>query len=112
MSNQQIKSEAFRQAALKSESYRIIGLIVLLIALVAYVVARGYALGMWRLMAAETLLLVLALACEAIVLAVVKHAVSENRDVPDWIWLFNLLVETQLATLALFVLIRNQTLDP
>ncbi len=112
MNKEQIKSEAFRQASLKSESYRIIGIIVLLSALVLYTVARGLALGHWRLLAAETLLLLLAIAYEAYVLSGVRQALREKRDVPPATWLLNVFVETQIPTLALFVLIRNQTMSP
>ncbi len=112
MSKQQIESEAFRQATLKSESYRIMGLIALLIALAIYVIVRGFALGLWRVMAAETLLLALSIAYEVYLLLVVKWAISQNKDVPSGTWLINVLVETQIPTLALFILIRNQTLDP
>jgi serine phosphatase RsbU (regulator of sigma subunit) len=112
MKTEQIKSEAFRKATLTSESYRIIGLLTLLVALVVYTFARGLALEQWRLLAAQALLLLLAIAYEGYVLSAVKLALRENRDVPPATWLLNVLVETQIPTLALVVLIRNQTLNP
>ena len=112
MSEKPIESEAFRQAALKSESYRIIGLIVLLGAMVIFIIARGLSLGLWRLLAAEMLLLVLAVGYEAFMLTTVRKALGEKRDVPPATWLLNVFVETQIPTLMLFVLIRNQTINP
>jgi serine phosphatase RsbU (regulator of sigma subunit) len=112
MSEQRIKSEAFRQAALKSESYRVLGLLFVLGALLIYTIARGYALGLWRLLAAETLLLLLAIAYEAYLLKLVKKAIREKGEVGFATFIVNLLVETQIPTLALFIMIRNQTLSP
>jgi serine phosphatase RsbU (regulator of sigma subunit) len=112
MAENHIKSEAFRNASLESESYRIIGLIVLLGALVLYTIGRGFALGLWRVLAAQTLLLLLAIAYEVYILSVVKRALRGKSDVPPATWLLNVFVETQIPTLALFVMIRNQTLSP
>src|SRR5205809_5786103 len=103
MGENHIKSEAFRNASLESESYRIIGLIVLLGGLVLYTIGRGFTLGLWRVLAAQTLLLLLAIAYEGYILSVVKRALREKSDVPPATWLLNVFVETQIPTLALFV---------
>ena len=112
MSEKQIESGAFRQAALKSESYRIIGLIVLLGVMMLYVIARGTALQLWRVLIVETLLLALAIGYEVYLLSIVKRALREKRDVPPTTWMVNVFIETQIPTLMLFVLVRNQTISP
>jgi serine phosphatase RsbU (regulator of sigma subunit) len=113
MSEKQIESKAFQRAVLKSESYRIFGLLVLLGVLLVFTVARTLAVGNLRLLAAETLLLALAIAYEAWMLKIVKRALeNEERDISPSMRLLNLIIETQIPTLALIVLIRNQLMNP
>jgi len=75
MSTQSIQSEAFRRASLKSESYRIIGLLCALGALLVFVIARNLLAGELRLLITQSLLFLFALGGEALMLAVVKRAV-------------------------------------
>ena len=112
MSPGHIESEAFRRAALRSEAYRIEGLLCLLGALMLYVLARGLAAGQMRLLLAEALLVSLAVAYEALMLFVVRRALRRGEDAPRGVWALNVLVETQLPTLALFLLIRSQLMSP
>lgn len=107
-----IESRAFQRAALKSESRRITGLLVLLGALLLYTIVRGLAVGQLRLLLAGTLLLALAIAYEAFMLFVVKGALLREKDVPQAVWMLNVLIETQIPTLALFLLIRSQLMNP
>jgi serine phosphatase RsbU (regulator of sigma subunit) len=107
-----IESDAFRRAALASESYRIEGLLCLLAALMLYTLARGLATGQFRLLLAQALLLALALAYEAFMLAVVKGALRRGRGVPKATWVINVLIETQIPTVALLLLSRNQATSP
>ena len=82
MNTQSIQSEAFRRAALKSESYRIIGLLCVLGAVLVFAIVRDLVAGEFRLLVTQILLLSFAVAGEALVLAVVKRAIRLNRDVP------------------------------
>jgi serine phosphatase RsbU (regulator of sigma subunit) len=108
----QIESGAFRRAALKSESYRVLGLLCLLGVLTLYTVVRGVSSGQFRLLLAQTVLLALSLAYEACMLAVVKGAPRKGREVSPATWALNVLIETQIPTAALFLLIRSQSMSP
>jgi serine phosphatase RsbU (regulator of sigma subunit) len=109
---EQLESRAFQRAALKSESYRILGLLGLLGALMLYAIARGLAALQFRLLLAETLLLTLAICYEALMLRVVKGALQRERDVTRVIWVLNVLLETQIPTIALFLLIKSGLMSP
>src|SRR6185436_13542726 len=112
MSTQSIQSEAFRRASLKSESYRIIGLLCALGALLVFVIARNLLAGELRLLITQSLLFLFALGGEALMLAVVKRAVRLERDVPSVVWVLNVLMESLFPTLGLLVLIESQYIDP
>lgn len=104
----QIESRAFRRAALESESRRIVGLLCLLGALTVYTVARGHAAGRLWLLIAETLLLALAVGYECYMLAAVRGALRGGGEVPAAMRVLNVLVETQIPTVALFLLIESR----
>jgi serine phosphatase RsbU (regulator of sigma subunit) len=112
MSEQDIKSEAFQLAALKSEWYRIVGLLCLLGTLIVYAVARALAAGDLRLLVAQALVLAFAVAYEILMLAIVRRALKRRTGVSERIWLLNVLVETQLPTIALFLLIESKFMGP
>jgi serine phosphatase RsbU (regulator of sigma subunit) len=112
MKPQSIQSDAFRRAALKSESYRLIGLLCVLCALIIFAIARDLVTGEFRLLVSQTLFFSFALAGEALVLAIVKRAVRLGRDVHPAVWVLNVLMESSLPTLGLFLLIESQYLGP
>ncbi len=112
MNTQSIQSEAFRRASLKSESYRIIGLLCVLGALFVIVIARDLMAGEFRLLVTQTLLLVFALAGEVLMLWVVKKAIRLDHDVPPAVWVINVLMESSFPTLGLLLLIEGQYFDP
>ena len=98
-----IKFEAFQLAALKSERYRIVGLLCLLGALMVYAIARGLLAGELRLRLAQTFVLILVIAYEAMMLLIVRRALKRGRQVPGRIWVLNVLIETQLPTITLLL---------
>ena len=112
MGVRRIESWAFQRAALESESRRILGLLCLLGALALYTLARGLAVGEFRLLLAQTLLLALALAYEGFMLAVVRGALRSLRDVSPAVWALNVFVETQIPTAALFLLLDSRLMSP
>jgi serine phosphatase RsbU (regulator of sigma subunit) len=107
-----IESKAFQRAALDSESFRVLRLLCLLGALVLYAIASGLAAGEFRLLLAQTMVLALAFVYEAFMLAVVKRALREERDVPPVMWMPDIFIETQLPTVALFLLMKSPSMDP
>ena len=112
MASDAIQSKAFQQAALRSEDLRIKGLLVLLGILFVYGVVRSLGLGSVRLLVANVLIVLLAIGYEVFMLRYLRRAQTEGRDVPSFVWIVNVLVETQIPTLALVVLIRNQAMPP
>jgi hypothetical protein len=112
MNTHSIQSEAFRRASLKSESYRIIGLLIVLCAVLAFAIARDVVTGEFRLLVTQALLLFFAMVGEALTLLIVKRAIRLGRDVPSAVWVLNVLMESLFPTLGLLVLIRSQYLDP
>lgn len=112
MSVEKIESKAFQRAALNSESLRILGLLALLGALLLYATVSGLAAGQLRLLLAQTLVLALAIAYEAFMLTVVERALRQGREVASVMWLPAVVIETQLPTMALFLLTKTPTNSP
>jgi serine phosphatase RsbU (regulator of sigma subunit) len=112
MSFQKIESEAFQRAELKSESHRITGLLVLLGALMFYVILRGSVTGEYRLLAAQMAVLIAAAAYEVAMLATVKRALKNETEVSLGIVMLNVLIETQLPTIAIVLLIKSGLVEP
>lgn len=107
-----IESDAFRRATLESESHRIVGLLCLLGVLTVYAVARGHAAGRLWLLVAQTVLLALAIGYEAFMLATVRAALRGGGDIAPTARVLNVLLETQLPTVALFLLVESGLLNP
>jgi serine phosphatase RsbU (regulator of sigma subunit) len=112
MSYDNIHSHAFYRATLNSEWYRIAGLLGVLGALLLYAVTRAVWVGGYKLLWAQTFVLVLVNAHEIVVLRAVKRALDTDRDVPPATWAINVLVESQLPTLALFLLLVSHWMNP
>lgn len=107
-----IHSKAFQCAALKSESHRVIGLLFLLGAVMLFVIGRGLATGDFRLLVTQVFVLALVIAHEAIMLRAVRGALQRAIEVPPATWALNVLIESQIPTAALFLLMANQWLTP
>ncbi|MBV9959203.1 MAG: PP2C family protein-serine/threonine phosphatase [Acidobacteria bacterium] len=113
MSLKQIESGAFQLAALKSESYRIVGLLGLLGALLLYTLVRGLAGLHLRLLLAETLLLGFAITYKVGKLVVIRKALRRGAPVPQTAWaIVGILIETQIPTITLFLLIESGLMNP
>jgi serine phosphatase RsbU (regulator of sigma subunit) len=106
------KSEAFTQAVLKSESYRITALLGLVGILIAFSIVQFVLLGHLRLFIAQILLGIVVFAFEFRALSVVKRARKNGDSVGTLSWIINLVAETQIPTLLLIILIRNQYMGP
>src|ERR1700752_5207598 len=106
------RSRAFERASLKSESYRIVALLCVLGALLVFAVARGVATQNYLLSAAQAVVLALAIAHEAVMLRAVRSALRDDAGVLPELWVFNVLIESQLPTVALLVLLLAQWMTP
>jgi serine phosphatase RsbU (regulator of sigma subunit) len=109
---EQIESDAFYRATLNSEWYRIVGLLVVLGALMVYTIARGIMVGGFRLLWVQTAILTLVIAHEVRVLRAVRRALQSDKDIPTATWVVNVVVESQLPTLALFLLLASKWMTP
>ena len=112
MSADEIRSKAFSRAALKSESYRTLGVLVFLAALVIYGVVRGIVSQQFRLLLVTILIALVAVAYEWYMFSRVNAAIRDEKELPKLIWLVNVLIETQIPTLVLFLLIRSKIVSP
>jgi serine phosphatase RsbU (regulator of sigma subunit) len=107
-----LRSRAFERASLKSESYRIVALLCVLGALLLFVIARGITTQNYLLFAAQAAVLVLVMAHELVMLRAVRSALREDAGVLPELWVFNILIESQLPTVALLVLLLAQWMTP
>src|ERR1700741_2295336 len=112
MSVEYTESEAFYRATLKSERYRIVGILGVLAALMVYTVARGIKVGGFRLLWVQTVVLAVVIAHELHLLRVVSQALRANKDIPALIWAVNVFVESQLPTFGLFLLLTSEWMNP
>lgn len=107
-----LQSRAFERASLKSESYRVIILLVLLVALTVFVITRGIATSGYLLLFAQLAVLALVIAHESVMLHAIRAALRDDATVMPELWVFNVLIESQLPTVTLFVLLLAQTITP
>ena len=112
MSTDHLESDAFYRATLNSEWYRIVGLLGVLAALIVYTFVRGAMVGGFRLLWIQTAFLVLVMAHELQVLLAVRKALRTDKDVSQATWAVNVVVESQLPTLALVLLLLSQWMTP
>ena len=108
-----IPSEAFKEAALRSEKIRIVGLLGVLAALVMVVVVRFLADGSNAGFFLQSLALVGGLiAYEAVMYAIVRRAIEADQELPYWVWGGNLFIETLVPTIGIFMLIGSAYMGP
>ena len=112
MDVEDIGSDALYRATLNSERYRIVGLLSVLGMLMVYTVARGIRVEGFRLLWIQTAVLALVVAHEFYVLGAVKKELQHGKEVPTAIWAVNVLVESQLPTFALFLLLASDWMNP
>lgn len=108
----ELQSRAFQRASLKSESYRVVTLLCILVVLVLFVIGRGAATHNYFLLFVQAVVGVLAIAHEAVMLRAIKGALRDDEDVAPELWVFNILIESQLPTVALFALLLNAWITP
>lgn len=112
MSEDAVKSEAFRRAALTSESYRTTGLLCLLGALAIFVVVRGLASKDFLLVALQFAFLVVVTAHELMMLRAIRRALRDGSVIKTDKWVLNVFLESQIPTVALLLLLSGPWLSP
>ena len=106
------ESRAFQRATLKSESYRVVGLLCLLAAFLIFALIRGLLASQYPLLIAQILVLAIVIAHEADLLRSIRRALREDRDVSPEKWVLNVFIESQIPTIALFLLMVSGWFTP
>ena len=112
MSADALQSRAFERASLKSESQRVTALLGILVALLIFVIVRGVATENYLLLGVQAVMLLLVIAHETVMSRAIKAALRDNDAVKPELWVVNVFVESQLPTLALFVLLIAGWMSP
>lgn len=107
-----LRSRAFERASLKSESYRIVALLCVLGAILIFIVIRGVAMQRYLLLGGQAVVLALVIVHEVVMLRAVRSALRDDAGVLPELWVFNVLIESQLPTVALLVLLLAQWMTP
>ena len=107
-----MQSRAFERASLKSESYRVIALLCVLGALALWVVIRGVVTQNYSLLIGQIVILAFVISHESVMLHHIKTALRDDEAVVPELWIFNVFIESQLPTVALFVLLLAQWMTP
>lgn len=107
-----LRSRAFERASLKSESYRIAALLCVLGALLLFVIIRVAATQNYLLFAGQAAVIALVVAHEIVMLRAVRSAIRDDTGVLPELWVFNVLIESQLPTVALLVLLLAGWMTP
>src|SRR4051794_19077756 len=106
------QSKAFERASLKSESYRVLALLFVLFGITIFVVARAIVTKQYLLLVGQLIVLAFVIAHEAVMLRAIRGAIRDDEDVVPELWVFNVLIESQIPTAALFVLLLAQWMTP
>ena len=112
MNTEYLESPAFYRAILTSEWHRIIGLLAVLAALVIYTILRGLRVEGFNLLWLQTAALFLIAAHEILVLRAINRALKGGKDVPAATWVVNVVLESQIPTIALFLLLVSEWMTP
>src|SRR3982751_1597304 len=112
MGAEAVKSKAFQRAALKSESYRVIGILVLLAVMLLFVIGRALLTDQYLIVAIQGGALLLIAAHEATILRAIKSSLKGDGEVGPEKWVLNVFIESQIPTIALFVLLATKWFTP
>ena len=107
-----LQSRAFERASLKSESYRVIAMLCLVGAITLFALLRGIATQNYALLVGQIIVLAFVIAHESVMLRAIRSALRDDEEVVAELWVFNVFIESQLPTVALFVLLLAQWMTP
>ena len=106
---------SLRQATLKSERIRIIGLILVLSFILVVVAIRalfGGVPGQLDLLPRFTALILASVAYESLMLGMVSRAIKRAGDLPRWVWSANAVIEALIPTITLILLTESSFMGP
>jgi serine phosphatase RsbU (regulator of sigma subunit) len=111
----EIQSEAFKQAVLRSERIRILGMLGTLALLLTIGTVRALLIGTSVEIGLLPRLFWL-VGCfavyESLMLVRVNRRINSRQDFPAWVWSVNLFVETMFPTVGLILLTKTPVLGP
>lgn len=107
-----LKSEAFHRATLQSESYRTAGLLCLLGALTIFIVARSFATGDLLILGLQLVFLGVVVTHEVRMLRALRNALRNEKEIGPDKWVLNVLLESQIPTVALLLLLGSPWFTP
>jgi serine phosphatase RsbU (regulator of sigma subunit) len=107
-----LETTAFRQAVLKSERSRIIGVLIAIASIAVIVVARDLAAGFIRHIIVFVPFLAIIATYERVMLTAVNRAIKLDRDLWPGLRLLNVFLETQFPTIAMVLMGRVPALGP
>lgn len=110
--NDGLKSRAFERASLRSESYRVLALLIVLGAITVFALLRGIATQNYALLVGQIIVLGFVIAHESVMLHAIRSALRDDEEVTPELWVFNVFIESQIPTVALFVLLLAQWMTP
>ncbi len=113
MSEDALQSQAFQRATLQSESYRIVGLLCFLAALTVFVIARGITTPSPLPVALlQIAFIVVVITHELFMLGAIRKAMRNEKEIGPNKWMLNVFLESQIPTVALFLLLGGPWLKP
>lgn len=107
-----VQSEAFHRAEITSEKYRTTGLLCLLGVLAIYVIARSIVIDDLLLLALQLAFLVVVIVHEVGMLRALKRALRDHSEIGADRWVINVVLESQIPTVALLILLTGPWLNP
>ena len=112
MSEDALQSEAFHRAEITSEAYRTTGLLCLLGVLAIFVIARGLVIGDFLLLALQLAFLAVVMTHEVRLWRALKRALRNEGEIRPDKWVINVVLESQIPTVALLLLLTGTWLNP
>ena len=108
-------SRAFQRETMQSEQVRIVGILAVLgtaflIIITRAIIARG--VNEFQTVLTFGALLGVMAAYETAMLVIVRRSSRGDRSLPAWSWIFNVVIESLLPTVALLILTENPAFGP
>ena len=110
MAANEIPSDAVRRASLRSERIRILGMVTVLVAFLVILLVRKVQFGEFAF--GIYLLLNALIFYEVFMFAYVSGRIRQDRSVPIWAWVVNIVVESLFPTLGILWLSGSTLLGP
>jgi len=112
MSKKALRSRAFQRATLQSESYRTAGMLCFLAALGIFVIARAIAIPDRLIAALQLAFLAVVIAHEFLMVRAIRKGLRDEKEMAADKWMLNVFLESQIPTVALFLLLGGPWLSP